>query len=68
MDGAELERETTLTPGAVEPAWRVVSLDDFNGDRKTDIVWQNNDTGQVVRLVHGRHDPHWRDVPQVRLQ
>ena len=47
MDGAELERETTLTPGAVEPAWRVVSLDDFNGDRKTDIVWQNNDTGQV---------------------
>jgi hypothetical protein len=31
----------------VDPAWRVVSLDDFNGDRKTDIVWQHVDTGQV---------------------
>jgi hypothetical protein len=42
-----LTRSEALTPGAVNPVWRVVSRDDFNGDQKADLLWQNTATGQV---------------------
>jgi hypothetical protein len=47
MDGAELQRATAVTPAGADPLWKVVSTDDFNGDRKTDILWQHSVTGQV---------------------
>jgi FG-GAP-like repeat len=35
------------------PSWNVVSTDDFNGDNKTDILWQNNDGKISVWLMDG---------------
>ena len=32
---------------------------DFNGDGKSDILWQNNSNGARAHLVHGRHEPYW---------
>ena len=34
-------------PSEPTALWRVVGLNDFNGDQKTDIVWQHSTTGQV---------------------
>jgi hypothetical protein len=42
-----LSRSEPLSPGAVNPVWRIVSRDDFNGDQKADLLWQNTATGQV---------------------
>ena len=32
---------------------------DFNGDGKSDILWQNNSNGDAGHLVHERHEPYW---------
>jgi glutamine amidotransferase PdxT len=47
LNGSTLSSSTSLSPGAVNPVWRVVSRDDFNGDKKADLLWQNTATGQV---------------------
>ncbi|MEO8483553.1 MAG: Ig-like domain-containing protein [Acidobacteriota bacterium] len=36
-----------LVPGAVDPVWQIVGLDDFNGDGRTDLLWQHSVTGQL---------------------
>lgn len=43
----QLQAHEYLTPSGVNPVWQVVAVDDFNGDRKTDILWQHRDTGEV---------------------
>jgi FG-GAP-like repeat len=47
MNDATSVQQWSLTPSAVPPPWRVVGVDDFNGDRKSDILVQNATTGQV---------------------
>jgi hypothetical protein len=37
-----------LEPPAVSPAWRLSGSGDFNKDGKPDLVWHNDQTGQVV--------------------
>jgi len=32
-------------------AWRILGALDFNGDRKSDIVWRNEATGQVYVML-----------------
>ncbi len=34
-------------PATSDPAWQVVSVDDFDGDRKSDLLWQHTQTGQL---------------------
>jgi hypothetical protein len=41
MDGATFMGWAWLNPSVV-PGWRVVGVNDFNGDRKPDLVWQND--------------------------
>jgi hypothetical protein len=37
-----------LTPDRVaDTNWRIVGAGDFNGDHKTDLVWQNQSTGDI---------------------
>ena len=48
-----------MTVGAVGPfnpgpSWQVKGTGDFNGDGKSDILWQNND-GHGRDLADGRH-------------
>ncbi len=47
MNGASLAAGRALTPSSVNPVWQVVGIDDFNGDRKSDILWQKSDTGEL---------------------
>src|SRR5688572_15995558 len=32
-------------------AWKIVAAVDLNGDRKSDLVWMNESTGQVYGLL-----------------
>jgi hypothetical protein len=32
-------------------AWKIVSVGDYNGDGKADLLWRNDTTGQVY-MVH----------------
>lgn len=34
-----------------DPAWRIVSAPDLDGDRRADILWRNEDTGQVYGML-----------------
>jgi hypothetical protein len=47
MDGGEMIGNAPTIPDTVNPVWQVVSVDDFDGDRKSDLLWQNSVTGQV---------------------
>jgi len=52
MDGT-----TTVTVGAVGsnpgPSWEVKGSGDFNGDGKSDIVWQSSDGTPAIWLMDG---------------
>jgi hypothetical protein len=47
MNGNTLVSQTPTSPESVNPVWQVASIDDFDGDKKSDFVWQNTVTGQV---------------------
>ena len=36
------------SPGTAASPWTISETGDFNGDGKTDILWYNTTTGQVV--------------------
>jgi hypothetical protein len=40
-------RQTALTWSAIPAEWQIVGAADFDGDRKTDILWRNIRTGMV---------------------
>ena len=55
MDGTNITGAAALpNPG---PTWHVAEAADFNGDGKSDILWQN-DSGIAGDLDHGRHHHH----------
>lgn len=47
MNNGLVTAESSLTPGAVDPTWRIVSIDDFDGDSVNDLLWQNSVSGQL---------------------
>lgn len=55
MDGTRLRDGRLLTPDRVADInWKIVGAGDFNGDRKTDLVWHNQSTGQIsIWLMNG---------------
>ncbi len=61
MNGTRLVSGTLLTPNKVaDTNWKIVGAGDFNNDRKTDLVWQNQSTGHLsvwymdgTRLIEG---------------
>ena len=61
MSGTRLRSGVLLTPDRVaDTNWRIVGAGHFNGDGKTDLVWQNQATGFLsiwlmdgTRLVSG---------------
>jgi FG-GAP-like repeat len=58
----------------MDPSWHIVGMGDLNGDGKSDIVWQNTNSGQVYEwLMNGTQiigagflgnntDPAWQVV------
>ena len=54
MNGTRLMDGRLLTPGHIADAnWRMVGSGDFNGDGRTDIVWQNTFGYLCVWLMNG---------------
>ena len=61
MNGTRLVSGTLLTPNKVaDTNWKIVGAGDFNNDRRTDLVWQNQSTGHLsvwfmdgTRLIEG---------------
>jgi hypothetical protein len=52
MNGTSYSRSISL--GVVPTQWQIVGTGDFNGGGKTDIVWQNNATGErAIWLMNG---------------
>jgi hypothetical protein len=37
-----------VLPAVGDPNWKIVSVRDFNGDGKPDLLWRNGSTGQTV--------------------
>ena len=50
MNGLNLSRESVLGSGT---GWSVNRFGDFNGDSKSDIVWQHTDGSMGVWLMNG---------------
>ena len=63
MNGVTLQSSGYLYNGhAVDTNWKIVGTGDLNADGKTDLVWQNQSTGQLYYwLMNGT------DVRQQRL-
>ena len=74
MQGTKLIDGRLLNPARVETKWRIAAVADMNGDRKSDLIWQNDADGQLsvwfmdgYNLVDGRllhpgrvEELHWK--------
>jgi hypothetical protein len=45
----------TVGPFNPGPSWHVKESGDFNGDSKSDILWQNDDGTPAIWLMNGSH-------------
>ena len=48
MNATSVVWNRSLSPSVVAPQWRLSGSADFNRDGKADLVWHNQQTGQVV--------------------
>jgi hypothetical protein len=50
LDGTKLKTGGmgNLTPSEVSPVWKIVGTPDLDGDGKADLLWHNQQTGQLV--------------------
>jgi hypothetical protein len=54
MDGTNVVAHDVVgSPALWSPAWHVIGSGDFNGDNKSDILWQNNNGSVGVWLMDG---------------
>ena len=53
MNGTTATSGPPLSPGSVDPAWRISATGDFNGDGKADLVWQHANGWLAVWYMNG---------------
>jgi len=53
MSGPTAMGGLALTPGIVDPTWRIVATADLNVDHKADLVWQHRDGWLAVWYMDG---------------
>jgi len=51
MNGLSVTSQTLVS--SVTPDWQVLFVGDFNGDKKADILWRNNDNLIGMWLMNG---------------
>ncbi|HVW05014.1 MAG TPA: FG-GAP-like repeat-containing protein [Vicinamibacterales bacterium] len=52
--GSTLVDSAPMTPSVVQADWRIVGANDFDGDGRTDLLWQHAGNGQLyVWLLNG---------------
>ena len=44
---------SSVSLGNVDKQWKIVGSDDFNGDGKTDILWQHSSGARSIWLMNG---------------
>jgi serralysin len=54
MDGMNATAVGPVGPGNPGPSWHVEGTGDFNGDGKSDILWQNDDGTPAIWFMDGR--------------
>jgi hypothetical protein len=56
MDGDHVVSKTALSGvGSVGSDWHVIGTDDFNGDGKADVLWQNDNGKVAMWQMDGNH-------------
>ena len=54
MNGTAVLGSSNYTNPVPDPAWQIVGIGDFDGDRNTDILWRNVSTGEnYIFLMDG---------------
>jgi hypothetical protein len=54
MNGTTVGGVMSLSPSAVNPAWKVRAVADYNGDQRPDLLFQNPSTGALyLWLMNG---------------
>jgi len=51
MDGSTIRTFGTVTSGIDPNAWLLVAVGDLDGDGKSDLVWENAQTGDIVEWL-----------------
>ena len=61
MNGTTLISPVNFTPAQVTDLnWKIVGTNDFNGDGKPDLIWQNEATGYIgVWFLNGITQTGW---------
>ena len=53
MNGATATSFVPMTPGQVDPAWRIRGVVDLDSDGRTDLIWQHDNGALGVWLMAG---------------
>jgi len=59
MNGATMTSWQYLINGPIA-GWTIVGTGDFNGDGKTDILWENPNAGVTVWFMNGATMTSWQ--------
>ena len=65
MDGTNATFVGAVGPFNPGPSWQIKGTGDFNGDGKSDILWQG-ERRHAGDLADGRHQRHGCSVPSAR--
>jgi hypothetical protein len=68
MNGTDIQSGNNFTPANLGTSWQVEGTGDFNGDGKSDILWQNTSSGQTqIWMMNGTDILSGNNLPPANL-